>query len=48
MDKISGRMKQEENKLDVKEMICLLKNICVVISFDGVNNYELMHKIHAS
>ena len=47
MDKISGRMKQEENMLDVREIICL-KNICVVISFDGVNNQELMRKIHAA
>ena len=40
----SGRMKQEENMLEVTEMR-RTKNICVLISFDGVKTQELMHKI---
>ena len=42
----SGRMKQEENMLEVREMRCM-NIICVLISFDEVKTQELMHKIHA-
>ena len=42
----SGRMKQEENMLEVREMRCM-NIICVLISFDVVKIQELMHKIHA-
>ena len=46
MEQSWGRMKQEENMLEVREMKCTNK-ICVLIGFCGVKFQELMHKIHA-
>ena len=46
MEQSSGRMKQADDMLDVRENKSLKKK-CVVVSFDAVKIQDLMRNLHA-